>query len=181
MHKNPKRQNIDLHPLQQKRLYQSVAIIDQTFAQANVDQIINLHTWDYSFWLKYLDLQRQALKLEPVFEDLNDNADNQYYEASMKILKTVPEEKRRQQWQQKFNEVFLPIIQQIIEFWQEYPITIYGSKVYLHAMAKTFFRNKISYEEPEQGRQIKQTLKDLADRDWNALQSDLIQYKGWWN
>ena len=48
-------------------------------------------------------------------------------------------------------------------------------------MAKTFFRNKVGYEEPAMGRQIKQALKDLTNRDWDTLQNDLLKYKGWWN
>lgn len=99
----------------------------------------------------------------------------------MKVLKTVPENERPQQYQKNYNQPYLPVVNQIINFWQTYPVTIHGSKVYLHAMAKTFFRNKVSYEEPAMGRQIKQTLKDLTNRDWDTLQNDLLKYKGWWN
>lgn len=181
MHKNPQRQNIDLHHLQQKRLHQGIAVIDQSFAKNHIDQIVNLHAWDYGFWLEYLDLQRQALNLAPIFEDLDEQADDFSYEINMKVLKTVPENERPQQYQQNFNQPYLPVVNQIINFWQTYPVTIYGSKVYLHAMAKTFFRNKVGYEEPAMGRQIKQALKDLTNRDWDTLQNDLLKYKGWWN
>lgn len=74
-----------------------------------------MHTWDYGFWLKYLDLQRQALKLKPIFEDLDEQAENRQYQ---------------------------PVVDQIIAFWQTYPVTIYGSQIYLHAMAKTFFQQQ---------------------------------------
>ena len=39
-------------------------------------QITRLHTWDYAFWLDYLDLQRQALGLKPKFAKLDDQADD---------------------------------------------------------------------------------------------------------
>lgn len=182
MHKNPQRQNVDLHHLEQQRLYQGLAIINPKFAQNHANTIAHLHTWDYSFWLKYLDLQRQALKLSPIFNELDDQADETDYQISMNILKTNQDHTQKQQ---KVSDAFLQthqhVVNQIIKFWQTYPITIYGSEVYLHAMAKTFFRNKISYEEPAQGRQIKQTLTHLSSRNWQALQTDLLDYKGWWN
>lgn len=181
MHKNPKRKNVDLRPLQIKRLYQGVAIINRSFAKEHIEQIVNLHAWDYGFWLRYLDLQRQALKLKPIFENLNEQAEDKQYENCMKTLKTTSEEERPQQYQKAFTQNYQPVIDQIIAFWQTYPATIYGSQIYLHAMAKTFFKNKISLEEPQQGRQIKQTLKDLHQRNWNSLRKSLLQYNGWWN
>lgn len=182
MHKNPQRQNVDLHHLGQQRLYQGLTIINPKFAQDHSDSIAHLHTWDYSFWLKYLDLQRQALNLKPIFNKLDDQADETNYQINMQILKTNQDQTQKQQ---KASDAFIqthqPVINKIIEFWQTYPITIHGSEAYLHAMAKTFFRNKISYEEPAQGRQIKRTLTHLSSRNWQALQIDLLDYKGWWN
>lgn len=181
MHRNLKRKNVDLRPLQTKRLYQGVAIIDRPFATQHVEQIVNLHAWDYGFWLKYLDLQRQALELNPIFENLDEQAENQQYQLDMKILKTTDKEEQFQQYQKVFDQAYQPVVNQIIAFWQTYPVTIYGSQVYLHLMAKTFFKNKISLEEPQQGRQIKQALNDLHQRNWNNLRKSLLQYNGWWN
>ena len=42
-------------------------------------------------------------------------------------------------------------------------------------------RNKVSYEEPQQGRQIKATLKALKSRNWDTVADKLLEYKGWWN
>lgn len=181
MRKNPKRKNVDLRPLQIKRLYQGVAIINQSFAKEHIEQIVNLHAWDYGFWLKYLDLQRQALKLKPIFGNLDEQAENRQYQLDIKILKTISEEERLQQYQKVFDQAYQPVVDQIIAFWQTYPVTIYGSQIYLHAMAKTFFNNKISLEEPQQGRQIKQALNDLHQRNWDSLRKNLLQYNGWWN
>ena len=144
-------------------------------------QISRLHTWDYAFWLDYLDLQRQALGLKPKFAKLDDQADDHQHEIAMKILKDVPEKERPKYYHEAFTKAYQPIINQIIKFWQEYPNTIYGSQVYLHGMAKTFFRNKVSYEEPQQGRQIKATLKALRSRNWDTVADKLLNYKGWWN
>ncbi|WP_297818699.1 hypothetical protein [uncultured Lactobacillus sp.] len=181
MHKDPKRRNIDLSHLQRKRLYHGLATINTDFAKAHADQIINFHTWDYGFWLKYLDLQRQALELTPIFEELDNQAEMQQYQLNMKVSWNLSQEQRQKQYQKNFNQAFEPIIKQIVKFWQEYPVTIYGSKIFLHGMAKTFFREKISFEEAKQGRQIKQTVKDLTSRNWDNLKTDLINYKGWWN
>lgn len=181
MHKNPSHQYIDLSHLQRKRLYHGLAIIDTDFAKAHADQIINLHTWDYGFWLQYLDLQRQALELKPIFDELDNQAEKQQYQLNMKISWNLPQEQRQKQYYKNFSQAFEPIVKRIIKFWQDYPVTIYGSEIFLHGMAKTFFRNKISYEETQQGRQINQAIKNLTNRNWDNLKTDLINYKGWWN
>ena len=105
-----------LTKLQQKRLYQGIAVIDQSFAKNHIDQIVNLHVWDYGFWLEYLDLQRQALNLAPIFEDLDEQADDFSYELYMKILKTVPENERPKQYQPNFNQPYLLNYRLVFEF-----------------------------------------------------------------
>lgn len=202
MHKNPRYKNVDLNHLTRQRLYHGVAILNPEFTKRNniklstnqlyiwpethqsiplKAQINRLHTWDYAFWLDYLDLQRQALGLKPKFAELDDQADDHHHEIAMQILKDIPEKERPKYYREAFTKAYKPIINQIIKFWQEYPNTIYGSQVYLHGMAKTFFRNKVSYEEPQQGRQIKATLKALQSRNWDAVADKLLDYKGWWN
>ena len=183
MHKNPQSKNVDLNHLTRQRLYHGVAILNPEFTKKNDTkiQISRLHTWDYAFWLEYLDLQRQALSLKPKFTELDDQADDHQHEIAMQILKDIPEKERPKYYREAFTKAYQPIINQIIKFWQEYPNTIYGSQVYLHGMAKTFFRSKVSYEEPQQGRQIKATLKALRSRNWDTVADKLLNYKGWWN
>ena len=183
MHKNPQSKNVDLNHLTRQRLYHGVAILNPEFTKKNDTkiQISRLHTWDYAFWLEYLDLQRKALGLKPKFAELDDQADDHQHEIAMQLLKDIPEEERPKYYREAFTKAYQPIISQIIKFWQEYPNTIYGSQVYLHGMAKTFFRSKVSYEEPQQGRQIKATLKALRSCNWDTVADNLLNYKGWWN
>lgn len=181
MHKNLKRQDVDLHHLEQQRLYQGLAVINKQFAQEHANVITHLHTWDYGFWFNYLDLQQQALGLASRFSALDESAEDQAYKVALKVLKNMPEEERLAKYEQILDKIYEPVINEIIQFWQENPTSIYGSLVFLHGMAKTFFRNKVSYEEPMQGRQIKQIIGNLKQRKWDQLRQDLCHYRGWWN
>lgn len=181
MHKKLENKYIDLNHLTQQKLYDGLAVLNQNFANQHLQDIKQLHSWDYGFWLRYLDLQRQALNLKSQFEDLDIDATDHAYHASMKIFKTVPQDERPKACENIVDKSYEPVIKAIVSFWQAYPTATYGSQIYLHAMAKTFFRHKISHEEPAQGRQIKRTLNHLADHDWNKLVEDLRNYPGWWN
>lgn len=162
-------------------LYSGVAILNPGFAKQHRSQIIHLHTWDYGFWLEYLDLQALALGLEPIYSDLDGRASDALLNVSHKALKLLPGDQLAAEYRKLQKKSYVPIIQAITNFWQQRPATIYGSEAYLQGMAETFFRAKISFEEPEQGRQIKRTLKSLKAQNWDQLQTDLLDYPGWWN